>query len=59
MRTYTVHRFDYARNVREPVGKLIERRRRERRNNVEDLLRLAQRIYATSSLESHVVITPD
>jgi hypothetical protein len=59
VRNYTVYRFDYIRNVREPVGKLMERRRTERRNNVEDLLRLAQKLYSTSSLESHVVIAPD
>ena len=59
MKNYTVYRFDYIRQVREPVGKLLERRRAERRNNAEDLLRLAQKIYSTSSLDSHVVITPD
>ena len=59
MKNYTVYRFDYIRQVREPVGKLLERRRAERRNNAEDLLRLAQRLYSTSSLDSHVVIAPD
>lgn len=59
VRSYTVYRFDYIRRVREPVGKLMERRREERRNNAEDLLRLAQRLFSGSSLESHVVITPD
>ena len=59
MKNYTVYRFDYTRQVREPVGKLMERRRAERRNNAEDLLRLAQRLYSTSSLDSHVVIAPD
>jgi len=59
VKNYTVYRFDYTRQVREPVGKLMERRRAERRNNAEDLLRLAQRLYSTSSLDSHVVIAPD
>lgn len=59
MRHYTVYRFDYDRQVREPVGKLLERRRAERRNNVADLLKLAQRLYSTSSLDSHIVIIPD
>jgi len=45
--------------MREPVGKLMERRSEERGNNIEDLLRLAQRIYSTSSLDSHLVISPD
>jgi hypothetical protein len=59
VKNYTVYRFDYNRQVREPVGKLMERRRTERRNNTEDLLRLAQKLYSASSLDSHVVITPD
>lgn len=59
MKNYTVYRFDYARRVREPVGELMERRGTERRNNAEDLLRLAQKLYSTSSLDSHIVISPD
>jgi len=59
VKNYTVYRFDYIRQVREPVGKLEERRRAERRNNAEDLLRLAQRLYSASSLDSHLVIAPD
>ena len=59
MKTYTVYRFDYVREVREPVGKLTERRSKDRGNNVEALLRLAQRIYSRSSLDSHIVITPE
>jgi len=59
VKTYTVYRFDYIRHVREPVGKLMERRSKERGNNTEDLLRLAQKLYSTSSMDSHVVITPE
>ena len=59
MKTYIVYRLDYIRLLSEPVGKLMERRRTERRNNAEDLLRLAQRIYSTSALDSHIVISPD
>jgi hypothetical protein len=59
VKNYTVYRFEYIRQVREPVGKLVERRRAERRNNAEDLLRLAQRLYSASSLDSHLVIAPD
>jgi len=59
MTTFTVYRFDYIRQNREPVGKLTERRRKERGNNTEDLLRLAQRLYSTLSLDSHVGITPE
>jgi hypothetical protein len=59
LRTFTVYRFDYVRQIREPVGKLRERRSVERGKNTTDLLMLAQRIYSTSPLESHIVITPE
>ena len=55
MKNYTVYRFNYIRQMREPVGKLMERRSEERGNNIEGLLKLAQRIYSTSSLDSHIV----
>jgi len=59
VKTYTVYRFDYIRQVREPVGELVERRSKDRGNNTESLLRLAQRLYSTSSLDSHLNITPE
>lgn len=59
MKSYTVYRFDYLRQVREPIGELVERRRKDRGNNTEALLRLAQRIYPTSPLDSHLVISPE
>jgi len=59
MKNYVIYRFDYIRHERVPVGKLMERRSKERGNNTEDLLKLAQRIYSTSSLDSHIVITPE
>lgn len=59
MRTFTVYRFDYIRQVREPVGRLMERRREERGKNTRDLLKLAQKLYSKSSLDSHIVITPE
>jgi len=59
VKNYTVYRFDYIRQVREPVGKLVERRSKDRGGNIEALLRLAQRIYSTSSLDSHIVISPE
>ena len=59
MKTYTVYRFDYVRKVKEPVGELTERRSKDRGNNTEALLRLAQKLYSTSSLDSHIVITPE
>lgn len=59
MKNYTVYRFDYIRQTREPVAMLVERRNEERGKNTEDLLRLAQRLYSRSSLDSHIVITPE
>lgn len=59
MRTYTVYRFDYIRQVSEPVGKLVERRSKDRGNNVGSLLKLAQKTYPSSSLDSRLVITPE
>jgi hypothetical protein len=59
VKTYTVYRFDYIRQTSEPVGKLVERRRKDRGNNVHSLLKLAQKIYPTSPLDSRLVITPD
>ena len=59
MKAFTVYRFDYIRQEREPVGKLVERRSKDRGNNTEALLRLARKMYSTSSLDSHIVIAPD
>lgn len=59
MKNYTVYRFDYTRQTREPIAKLVERRKEERGKNTEDLLRLARRLYSRSSLDSHIVITPE
>jgi len=59
MKTYTVYRFDYFRQVREPVGNLTECRSKERGDNVGSLLKLAQKLYSTSSLDSHIVISPN
>jgi len=59
VKTYNVYRFDYLRQERELVGKLVERRMKEREDNAEALLKLAQKLYSTSSLDSHIVITPE
>jgi len=59
VKTYIVYRFDYVRQVSEPVGKLVERRSKDRGNNVGSLLKLAQKIYPTSSLDSRIDIAPE
>jgi hypothetical protein len=56
MKTYTVYRVDYRTNKHKLIGKVVERRREERNNNAEDMLRLAQKIYATSSIDPNIFI---
>ena len=56
MKTDTVYRVGYWNNKLELIGKLVERRRGERNNNAEDMLRLAQKVYATSSIDSSIFI---
>jgi hypothetical protein len=59
VRTYIVYRLDYIRQVSEPVGKLVERRSKERVNNTKDLLVWAERIFPPYPPDSHLVITPE
>jgi hypothetical protein len=59
MKTYTVYRVDYVANKTKAIGKLAERRRGERNNNAADMLRLAQKIYSRSSIDSHIYISPE
>jgi hypothetical protein len=59
VRTYIVYRLDYIRQVSEPVGKLVERRNKERVNNNKDLLKWAERVFPPSPPDSRLVITPE
>ena len=56
MKTYTVYRVEYPTNKAERIGTVVDRRRGERNNNAADMLRLAQKLYAKSSIDSHVFI---
>ena len=57
MRAVTVYRMDYGRMIKDPVGVVLERRKTERTNNYNDLLRLAQRLFALDTEDaSHIVI---
>jgi hypothetical protein len=56
MQTYTVYRVEYRNRKTVRVGKVEERRKKERNNNASDIMRLAQRIYATSPLDSHIFV---
>ena len=58
MKVYTVYRYDYNRQAREPIGMVLERRKRDRGNDIKGLLKLAQKLYSRSSLDSHIVISP-
>ena len=56
MKAYTVYRYDYNRQVREPIGMVLERRRGNVGTTNEDLLKLAQKLYFTGSRDSHISI---
>ena len=58
MKAYTVYRYDYIRQVREPIGMVVERRKRDRGNDIEGLLKLAQKKYSTWSRDSLIYISP-
>ncbi len=59
MKTYVVYRLVYDSMMCEPMGELEERRSEEREHNADDLLKLAERIYPTSSPDSQLIIVPD
>lgn len=52
MRPVTVYRVDYVRKTRVPIGRVVERRRRERGDNLLALVRLARSIYGTGDEDS-------
>jgi len=57
MRAVTVYRMDYGRKIKDPVGVVLEQRKTERTNNYNDLLRLAQRLFALDTADAvHIVI---
>jgi hypothetical protein len=59
MKTYIVYRLDFNRLVSEPVGRLTERRSKDRGNNAKDLLEWAKRIFSPIPPNSDLVITPE
>jgi hypothetical protein len=57
MRAVTVYRLDYGRKTKEPIGVVLEKRKTERVNNYNDLLRLARRLFALDTADAaHIVI---
>jgi len=59
MKTYAVYRIGYWNNKLELMGKVVERRKEERKNNAADMLRWAQKIYAASSIGSSIFIVKE
>ena len=57
MKAYTVYRYDFIRQVKEPIGMVLERRKEDRGNNNEDLLKLAQKLYSTGSWDPQISIS--
>ncbi len=58
MKTYSVYRVDYPTNMTEHLGTVVDRRKGERHNNAADMLRMAQKLFAMSSINSHIYIVP-
>jgi hypothetical protein len=56
MTVYTVYRAEYRTNKTVRIGKVVDHRRAERNNNAADMLRVAQKLYAVSSMNSHIFI---
>ena len=52
MRAVTVYRMDSVRKIKDPVGVVMEQRKTERTNNYNDLLRLAQRLFALDTADA-------
>jgi len=48
-KVYTVYQIDSITRVREIVGFVLERRKLDRGNNFEDLLKLARKLYPAPS----------
>lgn len=52
MKNVTVYRVDYVRKTKVPIGWVVERRNRERGNNLIGLLQVARRSYSASPQEA-------
>ncbi len=52
MKSVSVYRVDYVRKTKERIGTVVERRLRERGDNLAGLLGLARRTFADSPQEA-------
>jgi len=59
MRNVTVYRVDYVRKMKVPIGLVVERRVKERGDNIIGLLRLARKAFSNSAEEAlHIAVDP-
>jgi len=56
MKVYTVYRAEYRTNKTVRIGKVVDHRRAERKNNTADMLGMARKLYATPSIGSYIFI---
>lgn len=52
MKNVTVFRVDYVRKTKVPIGRVVERRNKERGDNLIGLLQLARRSFSASAQEA-------
>ena len=59
MKNVTVYRVDYVRKTKVPIGLVVERRTKERGDNLIGLLRMARKAYSSSMEEAlHIAVDP-
>jgi len=59
MKNVTVYRVDYVRKLKVPIGMVVERREKERGDNIIGLLRVARKAFSTSPDGAlHIAIDP-
>jgi hypothetical protein len=57
MKNITVYRVDYVRKMKVPIGSVVERREKERGDNIIGLLRKARKSFSSSPEEAfHIAI---
>ncbi len=57
MKQVTVYRVDYVKKTRVPIGYVVERRTKERGDNLVGLLRLARKTYSRSPQDGlHIAV---
>ena len=55
MKPVSVYRVDYVRKTKVRIGTVVERRRKERGDNLIGLLRLARKMFAASPQEAFLI----